>query len=266
MAKPRQLRQKRGWAWAVAVAIVEPLLLLFTKRRWIDGEKIPAEGGCVLVANHISHLDPLTLAHFLYDHGRLPRYLAKAVLFDVPVVAQIVRGAGQIPVYRLTTDASQAFRAAVDAVNQGELVAFYPEGTITRDPGLWPMTGKTGAARVALTTGAPVVPVGHWGTQDILAPYAKKARLLPRKTVWMKAGDPVDLEDLRGKPLQPEVLREATNRIMDAVTQLVADLRQEEAPAVRFDPRAAGVREIGNPNAKPRRRSHGRRTEHEDRT
>jgi 1-acyl-sn-glycerol-3-phosphate acyltransferase len=270
VAKPRQLRQKRGWAWVVAVAIVKPLLLLFTKRRWVDGEKIPAEGGCILASNHISHLDPLTFAHFVYDHGRLPRYLAKAGLFDVPVVGAIVRGAGQIPVYRLTTDASQAYRAAVAAVDRGECVVFYPEGTISRDPGLWPMTGKTGAARVALSTGAPVVPVAQWGANHILAPYAKKARLLPRKTIHMKAGDPVDLDDLRGKPLTPDVLREATNRIMDAVTLLLADLRQEDAPVVRFDPRTAGVAEIGNPNAPHKRehgrRHHGRRTGHEDRT
>ena len=262
VAKPRQLRQKRGWAWALAVAILKPLLLLFTKRRWIDGEKIPAEGGCVLAANHISHLDPLTFAHFVYDYGRLPRYLAKAGVFDVPFVGAIVRGAGQIPVYRLSTDASLAFRAAVEAVNEGECVVVYPEGTISRDPQLWPMTGKTGAARIALSTGAPVIPVAQWGANHILAPYAKKARLLPRKTIYVKAGDPVMLDDLRERPLKPDVLREATDRIMDAITALLAELREEQPPATRFDPRAAGVREIGNPNeprAKGDERRHGRK-------
>lgn len=258
VAKRRELSQKRGWAFAFAVAVVKPLLLLFTKRRWVDGEKIPARGGCVVVGNHISHLDPLTFAHFVYDHGRLPRYLAKAAVFDVPVVGTIIRSAGQIPVFRLTSDASRAFRAAVDAVDKGECVVVYPEGTISRDPGLWPMTGKTGAARIALSTGAPVIPVAQWGVQHILAPYAKKPHLLPRKTVAMKAGDPVDLDDLRGQPLTPAVLKEATTRIMDAVTLLLADLRGEEPPAVRFDPRTAGVREIGNPNVDPARRRHGR--------
>ncbi len=259
VAKPRELRQRRGWAWAFAVAVVKPLLLLFTKRHWVDGEKIPAEGGCVLVGNHISHLDPLTFAHFVYDHGRLPRYLAKAAVFEVPFVGLVVRKAGQIPVYRLTADASQAFRAAVDAVNAGECVAVYPEGTITRDPGLWPMTGKTGAARIALSTGAPVIPVAQWGANHILPPYAKRPHLIPRKTISMKVGDPVDLDDLRGRPLTPEVLREATDRIMDALTTELVVLRGGEPPAVRFDPRTAGVREIGNPNVDPartRRRRH----------
>ena len=258
MAKPRELRQRRGWAFAFAVAIVKPLLLLFTKRRWVDGHKLPAEGGCVVVGNHISHLDPLTFAHFVYDHGRLPRYLAKAAVFDVPFVGMIIRKAGQIPVYRLTADASQAFRAAVDAVQKGECVVVYPEGTISRDPDLWPMTGKTGAARIALSTGAPVIPVAQWGANHILPPYTARPHLVPRKTISMKAGDPVDLDDLRGKPLTPDVLRQATDRIMDALTAQLADLRPgEQPPAVRFDPRKAGVREIGNPNGD--RRRHGRR-------
>lgn len=259
VAKPRRLTQKRGWAFAISVAIVKPLLLLFTKRRWIDGEKIPAEGGCVLVANHVSHLDPLTCAHLVYDHGRLPRFLAKSEVFGVPVVGRIIRSARQIPVFRLTTDASQAFRAAVDAVDQGECVVVYPEGTITRDPDLWPMRGKSGAARIALSTGAPVIPVAQWGANHILAPYAKRASLLPRKTITMKVGDPVDLDDLRSAPLTPDVLHEATDRIMGDLTRLLADIRGEEPPAVRFDPRTAGVREIGNPYVDPekrRRRGH----------
>ncbi len=248
MAKPRKLRQKRGWAFATCIAIVEPPLLAFTKRRWVDGHKLPAEGGCVVVGNHVSHLDPFTFAHFVYDHGRIPRYLAKSEVFDVPIGGRIVRNAGQIPVYRLSADASAAFRAAVQAVSEGECVVVYPEGTITRDPDLWPMTGKTGAARIALTAGVPVIPIAQWGANHILAPYARKPSLLPRKTISMKAGDPVDLDDLRDKPLTPPTLQEATSRIMDALSLLLADLREGDPPQTRFDPRTAGVRQIGKPN------------------
>lgn len=263
VAKPRRLRQKRGWAFATCVAIVKPTLLALTRHQWVDGHKLPAEGGCVLVSNHVSHLDPFTFAHFVYDNGRLPRFLAKSEVFDLPVGGRLVRNAGQIPVYRLSTDASQAFRAAVDAVNAGECVVIYPEGTISRDPGLWPMVGKTGAARIALSTGAPVIPIAQWGANEILAPYAKKPSLFPRKTIRMKAGDPVPLDDLRGRPLTPAVLREATNRIMDAVTVLLADIRGETPPETRFDPRVAGVRQIGNPNVaegaeRRHRHRHGR--------
>jgi 1-acyl-sn-glycerol-3-phosphate acyltransferase len=250
VAKRRQLTQPRGWAWAVCITILRPLLILFTKRRWLDAEKIPEHGGCVLAVNHISHLDPLTFAHLLHDHGRLPRYLAKIEMFKVPVVGTVIRSAGQIPVYRMSTHASEAFGAAVEAVDKGECVAVYPEGTITRDPGMWPMKGKTGAARIALAAGVPVIPVAQWGTQNILWPYTKTPHLLPRKTVTMKVGDPVDLTDFADQELTPEVLRAATERIMDAITALLEDIRGEQAPAQRFDPRAAGVREIGNPYLK----------------
>jgi 1-acyl-sn-glycerol-3-phosphate acyltransferase len=243
---------------SVCVAIIRPLLMLLTRRRWIDGHKLPATGGCVVVGNHISYVDPLTFAHFVYDHGRLPRFMAKSEVFEIPVVGQIVRSAGQIPVYRQSTDASRAFRAAVEAVERGECVIVYPEGTITRQPELWPMTGKTGAARIALASDVPVIPIAQWGAQHILAPYAKKLKLFPRKTVTMKVGDPVALDDLRGQQITPALLRLASERIMDALTAELADIRGEQPPAVRFDPRAAGVRQTGNPWVAERPRSRRR--------
>ena len=248
MGKVRALHEKRGWAWSFVVAIVKPTLLAFTKRDWTDGEKIPATGGCVVVVNHVSHLDPMTLGFFLYDHGRLVRYLAKEALWRTPVLKHIVADAGQIPVARMTEGAASAFDAAVEAVRRGELIGIYPEGTITKDPAGWPMRGKTGAARIALTTGCPVIPVGQWGAQDILPAYTLRPHLLPRKTAAYKVGDPVDLADLQDQPMTAEVLHEATDRIMAAITALVADLRGEPAPAVRFDPRTSGVTEIGNPH------------------
>lgn len=248
MAKPRRMRERRGWAFAFAVVVLKPLLLALTRHHWVDGEKIPAEGGAVIAANHVSHADPITFAHLVYDHGRLPRYLAKAALFDVPVVGTVLRATGQIPVYRMTTDASRAFSAAVEAVQQGQAVIVYPEGTLTRQPELWPMAGKTGAARISLTAGVPVVPVAQWGAQDILYPYAKRPRLLPPTTVHAKVGDPVDLDDLRGLPITPELLGTATERIMDAITVLLEDIRGEKAPTERYDMRRAGVRPIGNPH------------------
>jgi 1-acyl-sn-glycerol-3-phosphate acyltransferase len=252
VAKVRELKQRRGWAWSTVVVIVKPTLLLGTKRKWIDGEKIPATGGCVVAVNHISHLDPMTLGFFLYDHGRLVRYLAKDALFRTPVLKYIVKDAGQIPVRRMSDGAASAFDAAVEAVHQGELIGVYPEGTITKDPDGWPMRGKTGAARIALTTGCPVIPVGQWGAQEILPAYTVRPHVFPRKTTAYKVGDPVDLDDLRDKPLTEEVLHQATARIMAAITALVEDLRGETAPAVRFDPRVSGVNEIGNPNKRKR--------------
>jgi len=243
----RALGEKRGWAFNIAVPILKPTLLATTKHTWIDGEKIPATGGCILVLNHVSHIDPLTAAHIVYDHGRKPRYLAKSGLFKNKALGYFLRGAGQIPVERLSKNAKGAFDAAVAAVESGECVVVYPEGTLTRDPGLWPMQGKTGAARIALETGCPVVPIGQWGAHDLLYPYAKKPHLFPRTQITMKVGDPVPLEDLRTEPISNEVINEATRRIMDALTGLVAELRHEEPPAERFDPRTAGVRATGDP-------------------
>jgi 1-acyl-sn-glycerol-3-phosphate acyltransferase len=232
------------------VAIIKPLLITTTKHEWVDGEKIPASGGCVVAMNHISHIAPLTLGWLLYEHGRLVRYLAKDALFEAPIIKHIVRDAKQIPVSRLTADAAKAFEAACDAVRAGECVGVYPEGTITKDPDGWPMRGKSGAARIALETGCPVIPIGQWGAQDILPAYSLRYHAFPRRTARYKVGDPVDLSDLVGTPITNEVLHEATERIMVAITDLVADLRGETPPTVRFDPRAAGVRQIGNPRKK----------------
>jgi 1-acyl-sn-glycerol-3-phosphate acyltransferase len=248
----RKLQQRRGWAFTIGVVILKPIFFLTTKPRWRNGTKLPATGGCVVALNHVSHVDPLTAAHFTYDHGRLPRYLAKSGLFKNRVLGYFLQSAGQIPVERLSRNAVGAYDAAVAAVRRGECVVVYPEGTITRDPELWPMRGKSGAARIALETGCPVIPVGQWGAQQLLPPYAKKPDLFPRKRIEMLVGDPVDLGDLMTKERTPEVVRQATDRIMAAITHLVEEIRGEQAPPERFDIRRAGGREIGNPH-KPRR-------------
>ncbi len=250
----RKLERKRGWAMTVAASILKPTLLAATSRTWIDGEKIPASGGCIIAINHISHIDPLVSAHFVYDHGRLPRYLAKSGLFTNKYLGGFLSSAGQIPVERLSRNAVGAYDAAVRAIADGECIVIYPEGTLTRDPDLWPMKGKTGAARIALATGCPVIPVGQWGAQDVLPPYTTTPHLLPRKNITMKAGDPVQLDDLLALPPTPEATAQATDRIMAAITGLVEDLRGATAPAERYDPRRSGVRETGNPREEFRTR------------
>lgn len=233
-----------------AVVTIKPTMLAALSHTWIDGDKIPATGGCIVVPNHVSHLDPLLTAYFVHDAGRIPRYLAKSGLFRTTFVGTILKSAQQIPVERLSRDAVGAYDAAVQAVNDGECVVVYPEGTLTRDPDLWPMVGKSGAARIALATGAPVIPIGHWGVQDVLYPYSSKPHLFPRKKVTMKAGDPVAIDDLRAQPQTPQIVAETTDRIMSAITDIVADLRGEQAPLERFDPRKSGVQQIGNPTRK----------------
>jgi len=240
-------RRRIGFWYRLAAVLLRRPLLVLTKRDWRGAEHLPREGGFVVCTNHVSHFDPLVFAHFVFDNGRLPRFLGKEGVFRVPVVGTILRGAGQIPVYRESNDAAKAFSAAVEAVRNGECVAIYPEATLTRDPGQWPMTGKTGAARVALATGAPVIPVAQWGPQEVLSPYARMLRLVPRKTMHMLAGPPVDLSAYADRPIDAQVLREVTEEIMAAITALLEQIRGEKAPAERFDLRTSKLPRTGDP-------------------
>ncbi|MFI1155297.1 lysophospholipid acyltransferase family protein [Streptomyces sioyaensis] len=238
-------RRRIGFWYRLAAVICKPPLLVLFKRDWRGMEHIPADGGFITAVNHNSYLDPLSYAHYQYNTGRVPRFLAKAGLFKSGFVGLMMRGTGQIPVYRETTDAATAFRAAVSAIEKGECVAFYPEGTLTRDPELWPMQGKTGAARVALLTKAPVIPVAQWGAHEAMPPYAKekKLRLLPRKTLRVQAGPPVDLSAFYDQEPTAEVLRAVTEVIMAAIAEQLAVLRGAPVPAEPYDWRKAIARE-----------------------
>lgn len=240
MARVRHGKRLGPW-YGTAIGLLRPPLLAFTRRQWSGVENLQAalrpdgtQQGIVVASNHISWFDPLEIAHALYDNGRPPRFLAKEELFEVPVVGPIIDGAGQIRVRRDTVDAARSVDDAVAAVRAGECVLVYPEGTITRDPGLWPMTGRTGAARIALEAGVPLIPTGMWGAQEVLAPYSKRLHLLPRKTMQVRFGSALDLDDLRGGPVGTRELRIATDRLMAAITGLVEELRGEKAPVERF--------------------------------
>ncbi|MFP8884494.1 lysophospholipid acyltransferase family protein [Streptomyces mangrovi] len=245
-------RRRIGFWYRFAAVLAKPPLVVLFKRDWRGMEHIPQEGGFITVVNHNSYLDPLSYAHYQYNTGRVPRFLAKNSLFKGGFVGAVMRGTGQIPVYRETADAVSAFRAAVEAIDKGECVAFYPEGTLTRDPDMWPMEGKTGAARVALITRAPVIPVAQWGANEAVPPYAgiKKIRFFPRKTLKVLAGPPVDLSRFYDREPTAELLREVTDVIMDAITQLLAEVRGEPAPAQRYDRRRMLPRGRREPGAR----------------
>lgn len=226
----RVTRQDRlGFAYRMAAVILRPIMTVVTRRDWRGTEHLDVDSGMVLAANHLSWFDPLVIAHVLWDNGRPPRFLAKDSLFRVPVVGWVLRHAGQIPVVRGTKDAAVAVEAAVQAATAGECVIVYPEGTITKDPDMWPMAAKTGAARIALTAGVPVIPMAHWGAQEVMGPYRKEFKIFPRKTMHVLVGPPVNLDDLRtsGEP-NAEALREATDRVMGAITALLRDVRKEQ--------------------------------------
>jgi 1-acyl-sn-glycerol-3-phosphate acyltransferase len=231
-------REPGAQAISTVVRIVHAVLRPLTKRDWRGQQKIPQSGGVIFVANHISNADPLALGQFLAFSGRWPRFLAKASVFHIPVVGRIIAACGQIPVQRGSAQSKDALVAAAQAIEQGRALVIYPEGTITYDPQLWPMKGKTGAARLALKTGCPVVPIGQWGAQELMPGRKPRfPKLLPRKTLQVSAGDPVQFDDLRSKPVSAATLDEVTTRIMDAITVLVAELRRTAPPAHRYDPR-----------------------------
>lgn len=226
-------------AYVRMARIIRPVLLAMTRRTWTGAENLP-EGAFIAAANHMTNIDPLVTAHYLYDNKRPPRIMAKSSLFGVPVLGRMLRSTDQIPVYRGTTQAGDALVAAEAALAKDECVLVFPEGTLTRDPDLWPMVAKTGTARLALRTKAPVIPIAQWGATSLMGRYKALLKPIPPKRVWVTAGPPVDLTDLYGKPLTATTLRIATERIMDAITALLADLRGEEPPTERYDMRRSG--------------------------
>jgi 1-acyl-sn-glycerol-3-phosphate acyltransferase len=221
------------WIW-LAVVLVKPINAVFFKRHWRGREHIPPTGGAVLVANHVSQADWLTLAEFVWDSGRIPRFLIKDSLFRVRGVRSLLRGASQIPVSRGTAAARNSLEEAHAALARGEVICIYPEGTVTRDPGFWPMQARTGVARLALDTDAPVIPIANWGPQHVVDVEHRKVRPLPRHEIWCVAGPPLDLSAYRGRPLTADLLREVTDLIMGTVRDQLAEVRGETPPAEFF--------------------------------
>ena len=228
-------RRRLGFWRRFAVMLVVPVLHVWTKRRWTRQENLPAGGGVIIVSNHISHFDPLVVAHYVYGAGRWPRFLGKASIWKVPGVGFMLRKTLQIPVERGSVEAVKSLDALINALHEGGAVIIYPEGTTTREPDLWPMRGKTGAARLALVTGAPVIPVAHYGAQRVFDPRTKKFSLRPRVPVSVTSGKPVDLSRWQGAVPSRAVLDEMTEAIMLDVRGLVGELR-EQAPPPLYQP------------------------------
>jgi len=227
-------------AWRnVTKIVLRPLIPVLMKRDWHGQENFPAKGGMILAANHLSYADVLAMCLFTDGAGRYPVFLAKASLFKLKFLGRIIRETGQLPVHRGQTDAALVLKDAEQGIRDGACVIFYPEATVTRDPDQWPMVAKTGVARLALATGAPVIPVAHWGAQRILPYGSLRPRLLPRKRVQVLAGPPVDLSAFDGRPLTTQTLRAATDQIMADVTALLGKLRGESPPPEPYHPAIA---------------------------
>lgn len=244
-------RTSQRSAFRVAAGIAKPLYRMLARIEWSGTENFPATGGFVVAANHLSEIDPITVAFPVYQSGIMPRFLAKESLFRVPVFGWVLNRLGMVPVHRGSARAKDSLEAAFTELADGGAVLVYPEGTVTKDPQMWPMRGYTGAARMVFATGAPVVPAAHWGDQDVLYKDPQGRRtwsLFPRKQVRVVFGEPLYPRDLVPvghdvpEHLGAEDLSHATTVIMDRITELLAGLRGDEPPAQRFDPRLKDVR------------------------
>ena len=201
------------WLFLKFVLLGPALHLLFRPK--VTGlEYIPREGGAILAANHVSFLDPLLLP-LVVPHRRV-MFLTKVKYIDKPLLRWILSGAGVIPV---ATDypraVGESVRAAVEVVRSGRLVGIFPEGTRSPDGRLYP--GKTGVARIALESGAPVIPVGIIGS-DLAFP--RGARLPRPRSVRIVFGPPIRFTVPGNKVRSASLSRTATGQVMAAIRDL----------------------------------------------
>jgi 1-acyl-sn-glycerol-3-phosphate acyltransferase len=230
------MARRRAPVYALAKLVVPPVIRFWVRLDCQGLLHIPRQGPVIIAANHISYFDPLCLAVFIDTAGREVRFLAKSELYRNPLLGWVLRSAGQIPVYRESRDAARSLQDAVAAMREGAAVAIYPEGTTTRNPDFSPMKAKTGVARLAALTGAPVVPVGMWGahllfTRGKIGPFRRGIRVVVR------AGPPMDLGLLPDAPT--EVLNDARDRVMDAIAGLVEEAKTGWSPPGWYQRKAA---------------------------
>jgi 1-acyl-sn-glycerol-3-phosphate acyltransferase len=221
-------KPKAGFLIRLVVVVLYPLDSLMFRMRWRGLENVPppSAGGVIFAINHTSHIDTILMARAIWQSGRIPRFMVKDGVFSLPLIGRLFYGTKQIPVHRGTANAANALTDAVSALEQGEAIVIYPEGTITRDPDQWPMQGKTGIARLVLSCpDVKVVPIGQWGAQQ----RRNAKRKVGRRTSTAIVGKPMDLSRFAGAEQTGAVLRELTDTIMDEVRRLVAEARSAGA-------------------------------------
>lgn len=241
-------KKKPSVVWILA-AIILPLWSLMVRYRFTPDSRIPQKGPFILSPNHYSEIDPIVIGAAVWHLGRLPRFMAKASLFQVRGLKWILRASGQIPVERAgvatVSETGSPIGAAAELIKRQAGVIVYPEGSLTRDPDLWPMRGKTGAVRLALESGAPIYPVAHWGTQHLMPRYGKTIKPFPRKHITVAIGDPLDLSEYEGQPIDQKTVTAATEKLMNEIAKLLGELRGETPPAERWNPSKQGQSETG---------------------
>ncbi|KQM36875.1 1-acyl-sn-glycerol-3-phosphate acyltransferase [Microbacterium sp. Leaf203] len=240
-ASPEKTKPSAFWPLA---AIIVPITGLFARIEIRGAENLPSEGAYVIAPNHNSEFDPVIVAVAVWRLGRAPRFMAKESLFKVPVLGAALRATGMVPVPRASTSANQSMKAAEQIARDGRGVIVYAEGTLTRDPDLWPMRGKTGAVRLALAADLPLIPMAQWGVQQILPRYGKLK--FPRRShVIVEFGPAMDMSAYAATRTQPVTLTKATDAMMNEITAMLSGIRGLPAPAERWNPSQHGQNETG---------------------
>lgn len=232
----REPSRRAGLVIGLAQIPLRPLLTLLTRPRWQGRERFPATGPVIACGNHLSALDPFAYGHLLQASGIAPRFLAKESLFRVPVLGALLRSARQIPVLRGTSRSRDALDAAREALGRGELLMVFPEGTYTRDPALWPMRARLGAARLALDTGAPLLPIAAWGGRGLWPVGSPFPRPAPDRRVRMRVGEPFTVAVGEGET-EHEAARRVSEELMARIAALLGELRDLTPPRTLHDPR-----------------------------
>jgi putative phosphoserine phosphatase / 1-acylglycerol-3-phosphate O-acyltransferase len=192
-------------------------------------EHIPRSGAAIVVANHRSYFDPVAWVLAAFEAGRNPRCLGKKEVLDAPLIGPLVKASGAIRVDRAGAG-EDAYATAADALRGGEVIIMAPQGTIPRGEAFFDpvLRGKTGAARLAAATGAPVIPLGVWGTERVWPRSSRLPdvrRLLHRPTVRVRAGRPV--QGLSGTDFEADAAR-----IMRAIVDLLPpEAREHRVPS-----------------------------------
>ncbi len=224
--------------WRAALAISRPLTALVSRLEVTVEDGRELGHGVILAANHIGNFDPIALTAACAKLGLAPRNLAMEELFTTPVVGWLLKRAGQIRVDRDKPTAPQALTDAQAALAEGSVIIVYPEGRIGLDPGMWPERGKTGTGRLALATGAQIIPVAIWGAHEIV-PYdttkgmtAAILRAIRRRPlIKIHFGAPLDLSAI--DTTKPGAAQRVTDLLMDAITRELAPLRADEPDVPR---------------------------------
>jgi 1-acyl-sn-glycerol-3-phosphate acyltransferase len=228
------------WIWRLLVAMA-PGIVFPICRLQVSGEVPVAlrHGPLIIAANHVSPVDPAVMTAACRKAGVSPRFLATGGLFDAPVFGAMMRRSGHIRVDRQTAHVGEALTTAAEALAAGSVVLVYPEGRIGLDPWMWPERGKTGVARMAAMSGAPVIPVAQWGAHQVL-PYETPKHgvrsvlraMWRRPVVQVRFGEPVDLSGLTGSA-GAQAMR-ATQRITEGIDATLLPLRADEPELPRF--------------------------------